>query len=225
MLHDHACRPVELREEQARRGEVAEVVERQLLPLQLLDEREQVRPRAALGVVRGGLMRVLAVRQLASGRRRGRTSRGTRRRAGTSARSTPRTPPSGRTPRRRAAGEARGRRAVVRPAARRAPRRSPAVASRPSPRRSSSPRPEERRAAHVDHLDQPRLVQLRPVDGELERIEVHADEVERLDAVLLDRAQVLGRVAAGEDSGVNAWGSVFTRPASISGKPVSSSTS
>ena len=61
VLDDHARRQRELARERARRREVVEVVEGELLPVQLLDPREEVAARAALGVVRGALVRVLAV--------------------------------------------------------------------------------------------------------------------------------------------------------------------
>ena len=64
VLHDDAGRAVELAGEQPRRREVAEVVERQRLALVLLDEAEEMRARAPLGVVGRALMRVLAVREL-----------------------------------------------------------------------------------------------------------------------------------------------------------------
>jgi hypothetical protein len=38
----------------------------------------------------------------------------------------------------------------------------------------------------------------------LERVQVHADEVERLDALLAERLDVVRTVAPGEDAGVNA---------------------
>ena len=64
MLDDHRGRAVELEREQPRGGEVGEVVERERLALELLDPREEVRARAALGVVRRALVRVLAVGEL-----------------------------------------------------------------------------------------------------------------------------------------------------------------
>ena len=64
---------------------------------------------------------------------------------------------------------------------------------------------QQRRPADVDHLDEPGLAQLGPVDGELERVEVHAHEVERLDAVLRERGAILRDVAPGEDPRVDPW--------------------
>ena len=64
MLDDHGGGAFQLEQEQPPGGEVGEVVERERLALELLDAREDVRPRAALGVVRRALVRVLAVREL-----------------------------------------------------------------------------------------------------------------------------------------------------------------
>ena len=61
MLDDHAHRQSELARDQSRRREIVEVVERERLAVQLLDARQQVRARAALGIIRRALMRVLAV--------------------------------------------------------------------------------------------------------------------------------------------------------------------
>ena len=63
---------------------------------------------------------------------------------------------------------------------------------------------QHRRAADVDHLDRLRLGHPAPRRDLLERIEVDADEVERLDPVLLERGDVVRLVAAGEDAGVDA---------------------
>ena len=64
VLDDHARRQRELAREQACGGEVVEVVVRELLAVQLLDAREQVHAGARLRVVRGALVRVLAVREV-----------------------------------------------------------------------------------------------------------------------------------------------------------------
>ena len=47
-----------------------------------------------------------------------------------------------------------------------------------------------------------RSVDAGPGDRRLERIEVHDDEVDRLDALGLERGEVVGDVAAGEDAAV-----------------------
>ena len=63
---------------------------------------------------------------------------------------------------------------------------------------------QHRGAADVDRLDRLLLRHSPPRRDLLERIEVDADEVERLDPVLLERGDVFGLVAAGEDAGVDA---------------------
>ena len=205
VLHDDARRAVELSGEQPRRGEVAEVVERQLLPLMLHDEAEEMRARATLGVVGRALMRVLSVRQLAHAVER-------------------------RHERLREAGvalePARDRR-LVRGRSRERDRREP---SPKLGRRRAAPRPQlaehlavvartrddgdgrevlggsaqQRRPADVDHLDEVGLGELGAVDGELERVEVHAHEVERLDSVLRECDEVLLATPPGEDPRMDA---------------------
>ncbi len=66
-------------------------------------------------------------------------------------------------------------------------------------------RPAQHRwAADVDHLDRVGLRRSAAARDLLERIEVDADEIERLDPVLLERGDVFGLVAAGEDARVDA---------------------
>ena len=64
MLDDHAGGLAEVAHDAAHGVEVEQVVERQLLAVVLLDHRQQMRARADLLVVRGALVRVLAVRQV-----------------------------------------------------------------------------------------------------------------------------------------------------------------
>ena len=64
VLDDDRRRQLELLDQPARRVEVEQVVERQLLAVQLRHHRQQVRARAGLRVVGGALVRVLAVRQV-----------------------------------------------------------------------------------------------------------------------------------------------------------------
>src|SRR4029079_14195827 len=59
-----------------------------------------------------------------------------------------------------------------------------------------------RRAADVDVLDDLLVTGAEAAGGALERVEVHADEVDELDVVLRGLAQVLGVVAPGEETGV-----------------------
>ena len=63
VLHDHARRPLELGRQQARRREIVEVVERERLSLELVDERKKMRASASLRVVGRRLVRVLSVRE------------------------------------------------------------------------------------------------------------------------------------------------------------------
>ena len=63
VLDDHRGRQRELAHDAAGALEVGEVVVRELLAAELLDAREQVPAQALLGVVRGALVRVLAVRR------------------------------------------------------------------------------------------------------------------------------------------------------------------
>ena len=62
---------------------------------------------------------------------------------------------------------------------------------------------QERGAADVDHLDDVALVQLRAVDRELERIEVHAHEIEEIDVVLGESREILLELTPGENPGVH----------------------
>ena len=63
-------------------------------------------------------------------------------------------------------------------------------------------RADHRRAADVDVLDHLVVGRAAPGRGALERVEVHADEVDELDAVLLGGDHVLGVVAQREQAGV-----------------------
>ena len=64
MLDDRDRRHLELVHQAARGVEVEQVVERQLLAVDLPHHRQQVRAAAGRRVVRGALVRVLAVRQV-----------------------------------------------------------------------------------------------------------------------------------------------------------------
>ncbi len=63
-------------------------------------------------------------------------------------------------------------------------------------------RPDHRRAADVDVLDRLRLAHVLPSDRALEGVEVHADEVDRLDPLGFERGHVLGVVAHREQGRV-----------------------
>ena len=60
-------------------------------------------------------------------------------------------------------------------------------------------------SADVDVLDRHLIADVRPGDRLLEGVEVHADEVDRLDAVLLKRRQVLGIVPVRQNPRVDVW--------------------
>ena len=199
MLDDHAGRQRELAREQARGGEVVEVVERERLAVQLLDAREQMRAAAALRVVRGALVRVLAVREVEHLLEREHERLGERLAVGEP---------------RRDRGLVRGgrRERLGRELAARLERElalaaelveDEAVALGPAERRAVREvlrrAAQHRRAADVDHLDRLRLGDALLRRDLLEGIEVDADEVERLDAVLLERRDVVVAVAARED--------------------------
>ena len=66
------------------------------------------------------------------------------------------------------------------------------------------PLAEHRRPAHVDHLDRVLLGHVETGDGLLERVEVHAHEVEGSIRWLAELGEVALEVAAGEDAGVDA---------------------
>ena len=63
-------------------------------------------------------------------------------------------------------------------------------------------RAQHRRTADVDVLDGVLHLHVGPGDRLAERVEVHADHVDELDAVLAERLQVLGIVAAGQQAAV-----------------------
>ncbi len=200
VLHDHAARQRELTREQPRGREVVEVVERQPLAVHLLDAREQVPAGAAVGVVRGALVRVLAVREVEHllerehERRRERLGlgepggdrrlvrRGRRERLGCEL------PP--RLERERAVpAELVEHEAVL-----------VGPADRGDVREVLRGAAQHRRAADVDHLDRLLLGDAASRRDVGERIEVDADEVERLDPELLERRDVRRRRRAARGS-------------------------
>src|SRR5439155_16648378 len=178
--------------------------EGELLAMQLLDAREEVAADAALGVVRGALVRVLAVGEVEH-----LVERDDERVGELLARVEP-----GRD---RGLVGGRVRERLRRQATTCIERELPARAELLEHlvvllglthggavgevlRRAA----EHRRAADVDRLDRLLLRHAPPRGDLLERIEVDADEVEGLDPVLLERGDVFRLVAAGEDPGVDA---------------------
>ena len=204
VLDDHARRDLELARDPPRAVEVEQVVERELLAVVLLDHRQHVHPRADLRVVRGALVRVLAVREvddlLVGADVEVREVLG------------PLGEPAGdarvvaRGVGERLGGERlarlRGERALAHPhllehgvvALGRHDDRGVRVVLRRGA--------DHRRAADVDVLDHLGVGDPAPRRRALERIEVHAHEVDRLDVVLLERLRVLGVLADGEQAGV-----------------------
>ncbi len=191
VLHDHAGGHRELLREGPGGRQVGKVVERQGVALQLVDAREDVPSRARLRVEGGALMRVLAVREVEHLVERRRD------RAGALL----------------AAGEPRGDRGLVGGRCREGVGGEAAtgverelavltqfvehgaVLIRAADRRHARVvlrrRPQHRGAADVDHLDGVVLAHA-PAPGDLrERIEVHAHELERPDAELVERERVL----------------------------------
>ena len=203
VLDDHAGRERELAHEQPRRVEVVEVVERELAAVQLLDARQQVGADAALGVVGGALMRVLAVREvevLLEDGREDRRERLASREPGRDRRLV------------RGRGRERGRREtparLQRDHAGLAQlRQHGLVVLGPADRRHVGEvlrrAAQHRRPADVDHLDGLLLADAVLPRDLLERVQVDADEVEQLDPVLCERGQVGLDLASGEDAGVD----------------------
>ena len=196
MLDDHAPWAVEVAADDPRRVEVEHVVERQRLSVQLRHPREHVRARAGLHIERGALVWVLAVGEVEL--------------------LLPRRDPVLRHLLVAPAEPAADRRVVSRRGGKR-------LVGEPVPRRGRQlagllelgqdgvvagrlhhdghepvvlrRRADHRRPADVDVLDRLVLGHVAARDRALERIEVHADEVDRLDRALAQRLGVVGVVA------------------------------
>ncbi len=203
MFHDHAGGHRELLREGPGGRQVGEVVERQGVALQLVDAREDVAAGSGLRVQGGALMRVLAVREVEHlfERRRNRARAllaageprsdgglvGGRRREGLGGEAAP--------------GVERELAVLTQLV------EHGAVLIRTADRRHARvvlrSRPQHRGAADVDHLDGVVLAHA-PAPGDLcERIEVHAHELERPDAELVERERVLLAVGPREDRRVH----------------------
>ena len=203
MLDDRAGGKLELAEQEPRGGQVVQVVERERLPVQLLDPREELRARSPLPVIRRPLMRVLSVLEVEDLVERD----GQRVREGLALREPARD--------RRLVGRGRSER----PHGERAPRverdlagiadllQHEVVVLGPADRRAVGKvlrrSAQQRRAADVDELDCLLLGHAVTRHRGLERVEVHAHEVERLDGLLLERAYVLLDVQPGQDARVH----------------------
>ena len=199
VLDDHARRPVELVQQPSRRVEVEHVVERQRPAVLLRDPREDVGARPGLDVERRLLVRVLAVGELEELVVRHHPVARVGLVAG---------PEPARD--RGVVGGGVGERLVREPvpglgrdlAARLAQLlEHRVVALRPDddgdPVVVLGRGADHRRAADVDVLDRLRLADARLGDRALERIEVDADEVDRLDPLGGERRHVLGRRRGG----------------------------
>src|SRR6266545_25020 len=204
VLDDHAGRQRELAQQQQRAVQVVEVDEGERLAAELLDLGKQVAPRAGLRVVGTALVRVLPVAEvlhLLEGERQrlrevvvlaepGRDRRLVRRR------------------RRERLGRETAPRLERELAALAQLAEDVAVLRRARDdgdvrevlRRCA----QHRRPAYVDHLDHVLLTHAALRDGGREGIEVHADEVDRLDVLLRERVEVVGAIASREDAAVDA---------------------
>ena len=206
VLDDHARRQRELAQQHQRAGEVVQVVEGQRPAVQLLDVREQRPARAELAVVGGALVRVLAVREVLHLLERERQ----------------------RLRQALALGEPARDRRLVRGAVREGVGGERAARVRRETRRarvsSASTRAYCSRVARRGATCAKFFAAARSIDGppmsiistassmrapcsrddRAERIEVDADEVERLDLLLVERREVVGAVASREDAAVDA---------------------
>ena len=194
---------VELADDPARRLEVGEVVVGELAAAELVDAREQVLARADLLVVGGRLVGVLAVGEV------GDLAEGERQLVGEEL----------------VLGEPAGDRRVVGGGEREGLRRERAAGlggerlrSRSSARTGSYCSGRQTGATWAKFLAAPRssegpptsIISIRsasstpePARERAERVEIDADEVERLDPLLGERLQVLVELAPGEDAGVD----------------------
>ena len=203
VLHDDAGGELELAENSTGRVQVGQVVEGELLAGELLDAREEVAAGAGLDVVRGSLVRVLAVRELALALERddqpGREGLAVAEPGGD------RGLVRGRV--REGLGGELASRLGVDLAGRLDLEQERVVAVDRADRRDVLEvlrrGAEHRRAADVDHLDGLLLAHVLPARDLREGIEVHAHEVERLDSVLLERLHVRLHAAPSEDRAVD----------------------
>src|SRR6266542_337793 len=203
VLNDHADRQRELAQQHQRAGEIVQVVEGEVAAVELLDVAEQRPARVDFTVIRGALMRILAVREVLHLLERERERLGQPLTLGEPARDRGFV---GGGARERGRGESvpglGGERSVL-----------PELVEHSGVLLSARDRrdvgevlcrcAQHRRPADVDHLDGVLHARSVTVDDRAERIEVDADEVEGLDLLLVERLEVVGAVAAGEDPAVN----------------------
>ena len=204
MLDDHARGLVELGQQLLAGVEIKQVVERDRLAAELGDLGEHVRRRADLLVVGGPLVRVLAVGQLQHLLERAHEQR-------REVLVLLLEPAGDRGVVARGVGERGGRQRLPRGARQVAARLTQLVEHGVIALRRDDRRrvhevlgggADHRRAADVDVLDHVAVGDARLSDGPLERVQVHADEIDELDRVLLRRLDVLGVVADREQTRV-----------------------
>ena len=200
VLDDHGCRIVELLADAPGALEVGEIVVRELLAAELLDPREQMLAPGRLDVERRRLMGVLAVREVGDFAKRqcqlggeglvaaepvGDRSfvRGTRRER------LAREAPPGRRRHRAVRAQLVEHEPVLR-----------GRRDRGDMREVLRSRPQHRRAADVDQLDDLLFGPVAPRCRRRERVQVDADQVDRLDSLLGEHLEVLGQVTPGQDA-------------------------
>ena len=203
MLDDDRRGQLELAEQPPGRREVVQVVERELLTVQLVDPGEEMPPRALLDVVRGTLVGILPVREVGGLREAGDEAVGERLAS--------QKPGRDRSLVRGGRREGLGRQAPT-GVVREPPRRAELVedfrvALRRADGRDVSEvlrgRAEHRWPPDVDHLDRIRLGDTVARDDLRERVERDADEVDRLDPVVVERGQVFRVIAARQNRRVD----------------------
>ena len=201
VLDDHARRRLELVEQAPRGVEVEDVVERERAAVELRHPREHVRPGPDLHVERRLLVRVLAVGQVEELLVRHHPVLGEL--------LVPIAEPAAD---RRVVAGGEGERLVREPVARLARDAAAGLLELGQHRVVAlglhhhgdgavvlGRRPDHGRAADVDVLDRVGLGHRLPRDRALERVQVHAHEVDRLDPLGLERLHVLGVVADGQE--------------------------
>ena len=204
MLDDHAGGHGELFHKPPRGREVVQIVEGERPTADLPDTREHVPAEARLRVVGGALMRVLAIGEVHDLLERHDQRLRERLPVGEPGRD------SGLVP-----GRIRERLSRQRPARALGQRAllTELVEDKPVLLRRGDRRdmqevlrgcPQHGRAPDVDHLDRLLLASVLAVRDLLERVEVDADEIERLDLVLVKRTDILRMITPREDARVDA---------------------
>jgi hypothetical protein len=204
VLDDHTRRELEFAQQPPRRREIVQVVEGELASVDLLHPREQVAPRAVLGVVGRPLMRVLAVGDVGDLREAGNEL--LRERLAAEEPGRDRRFVGGRRRKRLggklAAGLVRQRSVLAQLGEDlRVPLRP---AHRCHMREVLGRAAEQRRPADVDQLDRVLLGNAVARHDLRERVKADADKVERPDVVLVERGEVVRAIAPRQDRRVDA---------------------